>query len=379
MIKALKKNTLGYFTSGLSFQWICSWKIFEINFHFRFWQYGRWIDVVIDDRLPTYRGELLYMHSTEKNEFWSALLEKAYAKLHGSYEALKGGTTCEAMEDFTGGVTEMYELNEPPPKLFEILMKGFERNSMMACSIEPDPSVTEAETAQGLIKGHAYSITKVELMDIVTPNTSGKIPMIRLRNPWGNEAEWNGPWSDQSPEWRFIPEHVKMDIGLTFDHDGEFWMSFQDWMKYYDRVELCNLSPDSLSEEQISGGKKKWEMSVYEGEWTTGVTAGGCRNYLDTFWHNPQYVVTLEDPDDDDDEGNCTVIVALMQKNRRSQRNMGMDCLTIGFAVYKVTERDLAYKPLKMNFFKYNSSVARSPAFINLREVRIPMNQHSTF
>lgn len=90
---------------------------------------------------------------------------------------------------------------------------------------------------------------------------------------------------------------------------------------------------------------------------------------LTAFWQNPQYIVTLEQPDENDDDGLCTLLVALMQKNRRSRKNLGMDCLTIGFAIYRVTERDIVHKPLGMNFFKYNASVARSAAFINLREV----------
>jgi calpain len=250
-------------------------------FHFRFWQYGRWIDVVIDDRLPTYRGELVFLHSTEENEFWSALLEKAYAKLHGSYEALKGGSTCEAMEDFTGGVTEMYEMKASPPNLFKIIVKAYERWSLMGCSIEPDPDVLEAQTPEGLIRGHAYSITKVQYVNIATPNVSGKIPLLRLRNPWGNESEWNGAWSDNSPEWQYISEDQKEELGLNFDADGEFWMSFKDFQSHFDRLEICNLNPDSLAEDELTEGRnKKWEMSVFEGEWVRGVTAGGCRNFL---------------------------------------------------------------------------------------------------
>jgi hypothetical protein len=63
----------------------------------------------------------------------SALLEKAYAKLPGSYEALKGGSTAEAMVDFTGGCSEMYTLKDPdcPKDLINIMLSAYDHGSLM--------------------------------------------------------------------------------------------------------------------------------------------------------------------------------------------------------------------------------------------------------
>lgn len=57
-------------------------------------------------------------------------------RLHGSYEALKGGNTAEGMEDFTGGVTEFYEMKEAPKELYKVMKKALNRGSLMGCSID---------------------------------------------------------------------------------------------------------------------------------------------------------------------------------------------------------------------------------------------------
>ena len=103
---------------------------------------------------------------------------------------------------------------------------------------------------EGLVRGHAYSITKATKAQIETPRASGLIPLIRIRNPWGNEAEWNGAWSDRSAEWQFIPDEEKENLGLTFEADGEFWMSYKDFGRYWDQLEICNLSPDSIADDR---------------------------------------------------------------------------------------------------------------------------------
>ena len=107
-------------------------------FRFRFYRFGEWVEVVVDDKLPTRRGELIYLKAKDKNEFWSPLLEKAYAKLYGSYKALEGGLTIESAVDFTGGIPEMIDITNmrmSKEELFKQMLKADSNNAFMSCSL----------------------------------------------------------------------------------------------------------------------------------------------------------------------------------------------------------------------------------------------------
>uniref|UniRef100_A0A8C9VQJ2 Calpain 8 n=1 Tax=Scleropages formosus TaxID=113540 RepID=A0A8C9VQJ2_SCLFO len=326
-------------------------------FHFQLWQYGEWVDVVIDDRLPTRNGELLFLHSAEGSEFWSALLEKAYAKVNGCYEALSGGSATEGFEDFTGGISEMYELRKAPPYLFKIIQKALGLGSLLGCSIDITSSYeTEAVTSQKLVKGHAYSITGAEEVHV-----HGRVvQLVRIRNPWG-QVEWTGPWSDNSSEWNSVRPEEKEKLDFCAE-DGEFWMAYSDFVKQYSRLEICNLTPDTLNSDSVA----RWNYCQFEGIWMVGSTAGGCRNNQATFCSNPQFAIILEHVDDDphDGEDGCTFLVGLMQKDGRKERKFGRDLNTIGFAIYKVKKITET-----QNVLLRQRAVAMSNTFINLREV----------
>uniref|UniRef100_A0A8C2FVY3 Calpain 1, (mu/I) large subunit b n=1 Tax=Cyprinus carpio TaxID=7962 RepID=A0A8C2FVY3_CYPCA len=329
-------------------------------FHFQFWQFGEWVDIVIDDRLPVKDKKLMFVHSAEGNEFWSALLEKAYAKLNGSYEALSGGSTIEGFEDFTGGVAEMYELRKAPKDLHRIIAKALERGSLLGCSIDITSALDmEAVTFKKLVKGHAYSVTGLREVNF----RGSKERLIRIRNPWG-QVEWTGAWSDNSSEWNGIDPAEREEMNNHME-DGEFWMSFQEFKRQFSRLEICNLTPDALSEDSLNF----WNTIKFNGTWRTGSTAGGCRNHPNTFWINPQYKITLleEDDDPEDNEVTCSFLVALMQKDRRRFRKQGQDMHTIGFALYEFRGSQSVH--LKKDFFLRRTSCARSETFINLREV----------
>uniref|UniRef100_A0A4W5PA40 Calpain 8 n=1 Tax=Hucho hucho TaxID=62062 RepID=A0A4W5PA40_9TELE len=329
-------------------------------FHFQFWQYGQWVDVVIDDRLPTREGKLLFVHSAEGSEFWSALLEKAYAKVNSSYEALSGGSTIEGFEDFTGGIAETYNLSKAPQYLFKIMKKALGLGSLLGCSIDITSAYeTEAVTRQKLVKGHAYSITAAEEVHLHgTP-----VELVRIRNPWG-QVEWTGAWSDDSREWDGVRPEEKSKLDHSAE-DGEFWMAYSDFLRQYSKLEICNLTPDTLVSDEVG----HWNHYQFEGMWRVGSTAGGCRNNAATFCSNPQFAIKLDDVDDDPHDGKdgCTFLVGLMQKDGRKEKRFGRDLNTIGFSIYQYKGRTNIH--LGPDVLLRQKSVAMSSTFINLREI----------
>ncbi|VDN12301.1 unnamed protein product [Dibothriocephalus latus] len=138
--------------------------------------------------------------------------------MNGSYANLSGGTQGEGMEDMTGGLSETIDLTKVTVDMIQKdIAKNEKRCCLMGCSI--DSKEVEAKLNNGLIAGHAYTVTG---MAPVTYQGK-KVWLVRVRNPWGNNYEWKGAWADNSREWAGVSEADKKRLDVTFTSDGEFW------------------------------------------------------------------------------------------------------------------------------------------------------------
>ncbi|NXI26136.1 CAN14 protein, partial [Sterrhoptilus dennistouni] len=347
-------------------------------FHFRFWHFGEWVDVVVDDRLPVNEaGELLFVSSVDKNVFWGALLEKAYAKLYGSYEDLQIGQVSEALVDFTGGVNTRIKLAEAPPDLWDILTRATYSRSLMGCQTHlgvyfPSVSFSCMQTTKvlknGLVAGHAYTVTGIRKVTC----QYGPENLVRLRNPWG-KIEWKGDWSDTSYKWELLSPKEKILLRKKKE-DGEFWMSLRDFKIHFVDLVICKLTPDLMSQED----GKKWMYSLKSGRWVKGSTAGGSLGFCNgNFWMNPQYWLNvLPVEDSKKSPSTCNVVISLMQKHSTKHRNRAPH-LFIGFLLYKNTiplpffpeQYQESNRKLPPGFFTRHQPVNRHQVFLDEREV----------
>lgn len=138
------------------------------------------------------------------------------------------------------------------------------------------PAGSDADVSElGIVQGHAYSVLDVFEIE------GNKL--IQLRNPWGEETEWKGAWSDSSKEWTERRRRIAYDrmqqrgveqteIGVG---DGVFWMSITDFFTNFEQLNLCRFFGEEYTE------------ITYNSEWSKARnTAGGCGNTA-AFGQNP--------------------------------------------------------------------------------------------
>ncbi|XP_075392186.1 calpain-13 [Tenrec ecaudatus] len=251
-------------------------------FHFRFWQCGEWVDVVVDDRLPVRdQRHYLFVRPCQNNhEFWPCLLEKAYAKLHGSYSNLHYGFLEDAFVDLTGGVVTIPSSNLTPSELMMMVKTAAQAGSLMACQTSPGPTTGDNEMENGLVSLHAYTVTGAEQVQY----RRGWENIMRLWNPWG-QTEWKGRWSDRSLEWQETQDPKKHQLYKNKD-DGEFWISCRDFQNNFSRLSICNQIPISLDHRNML--HEAWSIKHESQVMGLSLAEGP--------WQDPQYFFTVQDP-----------------------------------------------------------------------------------
>lgn len=204
--------------------------------------FGTYTHVLIDTLIPYSFGAADYVHPKQDDYSpWMCLVEKAYAKLHGSYQAIIGGLMNTAIYHFFNYFPVVKTLDDlkkaeksKKMKPFERLLKYQSQGCVMSASINTKAlgiSKDQLES-RGLVSGHAYLILKAR-------KTSSNQELVCLRNPWGNH-EWNGDFSDNSELWDTM---LRQSLNLKIEDDGNFWMNSNDFMNYYTQLSLSKPIP----------------------------------------------------------------------------------------------------------------------------------------
>ncbi|XP_069105998.1 uncharacterized protein [Argopecten irradians] len=223
-------------------------------FHFNIWRFGEWIDVVVDDNLPLYDNKLNYSRSFgNPPEYWGALLEKSYAKIMQTYEAIECGNTLDALTDITGAICEFYtpDIN-PPEHFFHIIYKSWENRSYMVCwrnskrltptgfnrfQYDSDEGGDEVEAGDEERYLHIITaVTKFPSMD------ARMVEVVRLKCPYTAEPQWKGKYSDRDRlSWLSLNSgFLERYRPLLCKDSDEYWMSMEDFRCNFGGLIICS-------------------------------------------------------------------------------------------------------------------------------------------
>ncbi|PIK62226.1 putative calpain-7-like [Apostichopus japonicus] len=228
--------------------------------------------VIIDDTLPLDKsGQLLCSFSSNRNELWVSLLEKAYMKVMGGYD-FPGSNSNIDLHTLTGWIPERVNMRADAQdvdkdKTFAMLLKRFHKGDVLVTVATGPMSDVDADRA-GLVSTHAYALLDIR-------EIRGK-KLMQLKNPWSH-LRWKGNFSEFDKEnWTSqLQKELNFDPtnAQQFDN-GVFWIDYQSLCRFFDVLYL-NWNPSLFP-----------RTYVLHSTWTA---SEGPKKDVVTMGNNPQY------------------------------------------------------------------------------------------
>ena len=160
------------------------------------------------------------MKVADNNSMWAPILEKALAKVKGSYAQTDGGFVVNGLRSTTGVPVFTYQPGSSSytytnAQTYELLKAAEDSNYILGAGTAA--GVNTQTNDCGLPYSHAFAILSVFKMD--------GTEMILMRNPWGTTS-YTGPWRHDDPNWT-ASKAAQVPFGIdprTSNADGIFTM-----------------------------------------------------------------------------------------------------------------------------------------------------------
>ena len=204
-------------------------------------------EIIIDDYFPVLKSsdyQYCYTHSKD-NTLWVQILEKAYAKIYGSYEILSNKDIEGILKDLS--FAPVLVLDSLSSDLASNLTLAIENKwIVMACAGDTDAS-------QNLLKEldlkpdfnyEILDVFKLGVEDLAKLNyiQMGNIEnvqfVLKIRNIWG-KIEWEGEWSNK---YKFWDDNLKKKLKYEQNNNDQiFYMNLRDFKNHFFKIKICKL------------------------------------------------------------------------------------------------------------------------------------------
>ncbi|KAG5497519.1 hypothetical protein JKF63_03783 [Porcisia hertigi] len=215
---------------------------------------GWWTSTLLDSYLPaSLKGPDLGRCSHDLRKLWYPLLEKAYAKLHGSYAAIQLGDSLDALQDITGYPTfrfdvEWAEVSQSSTdtrgikstavslaseQLFTFLEEKVQQRGYLVCLSLPDEGPVDAQAAQmGMVFGMSYAVQQV------VRHGSSRLLQIQCHTLKPGSS---GMWCGESARWQqdsSLAELCGM-VGVDKQKPGSIWLDWSEALRMFEGGGVC--------------------------------------------------------------------------------------------------------------------------------------------